>query len=518
MTESTKEDTLFNLFYAVFRRRRAIIWLFAATVFFVMFFTYLITPRWEATTLILVEANPKRQLTSVPELSTPGPPTSPEVQAHNLAALLTGRNMAYQIVSEFELDKRLQQRKTEPNKPRDILKKGLIDVFRSPFLILQAMRVLRAPERDWVDEAADDLIDKAEDIEVEVQTQVINLTIRGQTPQLATDIANRMADLLQEKTLELSRSESQIAYECTRQELESTEEKLLQARVALRQFLEENVVGDLQEEKKQKIQKIEDLRLQYLQAKSGKEIQSALLEETQNQLEKRDPSVASSPLASDNPAIQQMQSELSRAEISLASALTEKTRKHPDVIRLEAEIERLKRLLSEENQRIARGGARSSESAYNRLLNRSIELETDVTTADDRLAALAGTIRESESALQELPAVEMELASLSNQVAVYEVMDRGLRARLEELNVLSNMSTDDNKLRVIERAHVSPLRNPDWPKSMIHFVVSLFFGAVIGIGYALFVEYWNDSFRRRQEIEQVLGVPVIGEIPPADGV
>jgi uncharacterized protein involved in exopolysaccharide biosynthesis len=223
-------------------------------------------------------------------------------------------------------------------------------------------------------------------------------------------------------------------------------------------------------------------------------------------------------LASDNPAILQMQTELSRAEIDLATALTEKTSKHPDVIRLEAEIERLTGLLHKEGERITQGSARSSDAAYNRLLNRAIELETDVSTADARLAALARSIKESELSLQELPAVEMELASLSNQVAVYEAMDRGLRARLEELGVLSNMSIDDNKLRVIERAHVSPLRNPDWPKSMIHFVVSLFFGVVIGIGYALFIEYWNDCFRRRQEIEQVLGVPVIGEIPPADGV
>jgi uncharacterized protein involved in exopolysaccharide biosynthesis len=492
--------------------------LFAATVFFVMFFTYLITPRWEATTLILVEANPKRQLTSVPELSTPGPPTSPEVQAHNLVALLTGRNMAYQIVKEFELDKRLQKRKTDPDKPRDILKKGLIDVFRSPVLVLRTLRALKPRERDWVDEAAGDLVEKSEDIDVEVQTQVINLTIRGETPQLATDIANRMADLLQEKTLEMSRSESRIAYDCTRKELETTEDKLHLARVELKQFLEANVVGDIHEEKKQKIQRIEDLRLQYLQAKSGKEMQSALLKETRNQLKKRDPSIASSPLASDNPAILQMQTELSRAEIDLATALTEKTSKHPDVIRLEAEIERLTGLLHKEGERITQGSARSSDAAYNRLLNRAIELETDVSTADARLAALARSIKESELSLQELPAVEMELASLSNQVAVYEAMDRGLRARLEELGVLSNMSIDDNKLRVIERAHVSPLRNPDWPKSMIHFVVSLFFGVVIGIGYALFIEYWNDCFRRRQEIEQVLGVPVIGEIPPADGV
>jgi uncharacterized protein involved in exopolysaccharide biosynthesis len=421
-------------------------------------------------------------------------------------------------VREFKLDRLLEKRKTSPDKPRDILKKALIDGFRSPFLALQALGVLKAPERDWVDEAADDLIDKAEDIEVEVQTQVINLTIRGTSPKLATDVANRMAELLQEKTLELSRSESRIAYECTRDELETTEQKLLLAREELRQFLEANVVGDIQEEKKQKIQRLEDLRLQYLQAKSGKDLQSVLLRETRSQLKKRDPSVASSPLASDNPAIRQMQTELGRAEIELASALTEKTRKHPDVIRLEAEIERLRRLLTEEADRIAQGSAQSSESAYNQLLNRAIELETQVSTADARLASLAKAVRESELALQELPAVEMELAALSNQVAVYEAMDRGLRARLEELSVLANMSIDDNKLRVIERAHVSPLRNPDWPKSMIHFVVSVFFGAVIGIGYALFIEYWNDCFRRRQEIEQVLGVPVIGEIPPADGV
>lgn len=516
MDSVSKEDTIFNLLYPIFKRKRTVLGIFLATVFFIMFFTYLVTPTWEGTALILVEANPKRQLTAVPDLSTPGRATSPEIQVHNLVPLLSGRNMAYEIVEEFELDDRLYRRKVKPETARDVIKKAMVDLFRSPVLFLRTVRILRAPQRDWVDEAADDLIDKAQDIEVEERTQVINLTIRGETPELAAGIANRMAELFQEKLVALSLDETRIVYEFTEAEIENTREKLEQARANLREFLEENEVFDIQEERRHKVLELEALKIEHLRTRNGKEVLVALLDETNRQLRERNPLYSGSPLASENPVILHLRSELSRAEVQLASALTEKTEKHPDVIRIETEIKRIKELLSLEITKMVTGKS-SSDEAYTKLLDRAIELEFDLATADDKMSGLENSIDELESDLQLLPAREMELASLSNEVAAYEATERGLRARLEELRVLSNMEVDETNLRIVERAHVSPLRKPDWPKTTVHFIVSLFLGALIGIGYVLFIEYWDNSFRRPKEVEETLGVPVIGNVSPQDG-
>ncbi len=308
MESFTQETALYNFFYAIFRRKRLIGSIFLLTLFLVIFGTFLITPTWQATTLILVEANPKRQLSAFPRATSPAPPTPPVVQAQNLVLLLTGKNMAYEMVKTFNLDQFIRKKVTEPEALRDKIKMAIVNILRSPITVLQKMGLLGVAEIEWVDRAAEDFTSWI-DVSVASGTQVIDLTVNGETPELAMNIANAMEKRLREKTFMFSTREANQVYALYQKEVLKTDEKLKAAEEELRKYKEDNKLIALAEETSIKISMLENLKKTYLDAQSER-------------------------------------------EVKLASLLNEKTQSHPDVIALKTEIGQLKNKLKKETTRL----------------------------------------------------------------------------------------------------------------------------------------------------------------------
>jgi len=78
--QDEREKLLYHFFYVLFKRKWMIPSLFILTMVLILFFTYLMTPMWEATTLVLVEPNPKKQMILFPDITSPAAPTSQDRQ------------------------------------------------------------------------------------------------------------------------------------------------------------------------------------------------------------------------------------------------------------------------------------------------------------------------------------------------------------------------------------------------------------------------------------------------------
>ncbi len=216
--------------------------------------------------------------------------------------------MAYKMVRTFNLDQLRRKKVTEPEVLRDKVKMAIVNILKSPITGLQKMGVLGVAEIDWVDRAAGRFKSWI-DVKVVSGTQVISLSVHGETRDLAMNIANAMAKRLQEKTLMLSTKEVDQAYASYQKEVSMTDEKLKAAEEELRKYKEDNKLIALAEESSIKISRLESLKKSYLDAQRER-------------------------------------------EVKLASLLNEKTKSHPDVINLETEIGQLKSKLKKEITRL----------------------------------------------------------------------------------------------------------------------------------------------------------------------
>ena len=75
-----------------------------------------------------------------------------------------------------------------------------------------------------------------------------------------------------------------------------------------------------------------------------------------------------------------------------------------------------------------------------------------------------------------------------------------------------NKSTiNEIAIRVIDRAYVSPMAEPSWPKLTIAIVVGFGAAFVFALVMPFVFEFWTDSLRA-WEVEQILEKTVTGEI------
>lgn len=70
-----------------------------------------------------------------------------------------------------------------------------------------------------------------------------------------------------------------------------------------------------------------------------------------------------------------------------------------------------------------------------------------------------------------------------------------------------------------DKVAVSVLDTPEFADSgrtnlILNFLLRIILGVAVGIGLAFLLEYLDDSVREAREVEQLLGLPVVGTIPP----
>jgi capsular polysaccharide biosynthesis protein len=77
---------------------------------------------------------------------------------------------------------------------------------------------------------------------------------------------------------------------------------------------------------------------------------------------------------------------------------------------------------------------------------------------------------------------------------------------------LAQLGSDQAVVRVVDPPQVYPAGRG--PRALLDLGIRIGLGLLVGLGLALFLEYLDTSVRDTGEIERMLGVPVLGEIPP----
>jgi capsular exopolysaccharide synthesis family protein len=88
-----------------------------------------------------------------------------------------------------------------------------------------------------------------------------------------------------------------------------------------------------------------------------------------------------------------------------------------------------------------------------------------------------------------------------------------IQANLDDLQVLKGVSS--GQAQVIQRADVPS--SPSSPKPVRNGVIGIFAGLLLGIALAIALEQLDRRVRSAEEFEELLGVPLLAQIPKSDG-
>ncbi|HFC46683.1 MAG TPA: hypothetical protein ENJ63_02245, partial [Dissulfuribacter thermophilus] len=204
--------------------------------------------------------------------------------------------------------------------------------------------------------------------------------------------------------------------------------------------------------------------------------------------------------------------ELKRSE--LKQLLSKVTKKHPDVVRLEEEIKSLEEKLAKlpKDERMELAEDEPTNPAY-------INLKTQIKSAELELEGLRKKRQEFEKKWQEyvkrlekMPEVERQYNDLMRDYEIATGKYREIMAKLTEAKQgeLLEKTQAGERFTVIDSPQIP--ERPVKPNRPVIALIGFILGLGVGVGMAAIVESMDTTIRVPKDIKKVTGVPVLATI------
>ena len=510
---SEKNRILYNILYVVFKRKAPLALLCAISFILIIFFTFLTTPTWEATAKIFIRSHPQQQLILFRDLATPGEEVTRVNPASNLVQILTSQEMAQEIVGMFKLGERLQRKTEEPEELRDVIKGFLFSVITYPITLAKKIGLLEEKPTNFFADAVEYLIEDAQDVQLEEDTNVINLSIWEETPKLASDIANEMAQLLIEKATQLEQANAKEAYDFTGEQLQAAENELRDSEAELLRFRKDNKIISIEEEKKAKLDELHGVETAYINVKAELSEAQAKLEEMRKEISSQKNLLLDGPIFASNPVMKELISSQNNAEIQLASDLEKYGESSKTVKSLRAQISESREKIEKELKAIMQSDSATLQSIHPDLPNEYVQLITNASALEAKKDVLKKEMDTLKAKAFALSVKEAEIERLNRHVETNEKLYENLLDKFSELEVQKASQMSGYDLKIIDKAFVPDDQNPDWPKWILVIPLGFMGSMLLSFGAVFFIEYWDESFKSPNEIEDRLALPVLCTVP-----
>jgi len=339
-----------------------------------------------------------------------------------------------------------------------------------------------------------DLLDKMTTLEHKRSSSVIDITVRSREPDEASDLANLVAETYKKSRLDGEMERIKNALNKLEVVLDSRSEilqKLIQVREDIR--VEENISIVYEDTT------LDNLAVRNMQDDLSKyNIEMVGLEASLSNLEKLNgvalySAFSTLPDFNVDPSLVNTHSMLLEARVQKSEMLKTLLQNHPDVQTINSAIE-------EYETQFTAG-----------LTGMMSGVRTRLETVKSQHAALK----------EEFLAIERkELLKRSGGMVRYERANEKVENEREIVEGLrSRVATESSSIQmprtrlvqIFERAE--PETKPVSPNLLLNILLSLAVGTILGIGLAYFLEYLDTSVKTVDDIENFLGLPVIGVIP-----
>ena len=191
------------------------------------------------------------------------------------------------------------------------------------------------------------------------------------------------------------------------------------------------------------------------------------------------------------------------------------TEKHPDVMRIKRMIAEFEDQTDQELSESEEGKEEvfSGNNPRKLQIAQRNEITKEIKTLEADISKIQEQITIYQKRVENTPKREQELLSLKRDYAnVKGTYDSLLKRKLEAaISVNMEKKQKGEQFRVIDPARLpEKIIKPDMNRL---FVLTLAAGLVVGCGLVFLLEYFDTSFRRPEDIDSLLRVPVIAILP-----
>jgi len=321
-------------------------------------------------------------------------------------------------------------------------------------------------------------------------TRLIEIQVDDPDPKLAAEIANALATTYVSQNLELKLGAARDALTWLTAHVSDLKTKVNESELTLQRYREQAGLVSAEEKQSLAAKKLSEFNSAYIEAKAKRlEMETRLVElrRTAQQPEV----LESSSLVLNNALVQRLKGQAVELEVQRSRLLKTYKDKHPEVLKVQSQIDEINQRVKDEIGRIAM----SMESEYNVLKARE--------------AAMLGAVAQYRDEMQGLAKKEIQYGILKREADSNQQLYDMLLKRLKETGLSQGL--DSSNVRILEPA-VMPVR-PVKPRKALNLVLAVALGSVFAFAVAFFAEYMDDTVRTPEQVEKSLGSPVFALIP-----
>jgi polysaccharide chain length determinant protein (PEP-CTERM system associated) len=353
------------------------------------------------------------------------------------------------------------------------------------------------------------------DISVEVVTNQLNtdrtksvaafkIAYSGSNPGLVQKVTRNLASLFIEENLKDREQESEGTTDFLDDELEKLRQSLQEQEQRIQTFKSAHA-GELPE------QQVPSLQL-LGQMQSALQANSDAITRAQQQRSYLASVLESMKMISTPQSMKtalQLQYDNKTAE--LLGAEQKYKAKHPDILRLKAELAALKAQIDSEKAK--NGGDGSSQGTPDQIQVEIDGLDKEVQKRTVRQSQIEREIQQLQVHMSALPRVEQQLAELSRDYDTSRTSYQALLAKRTNSSVAAEMErrAQGEQFRILDPASYPD--KPSKPNLLQIDVVGLLVGVFLGCGLAMLVEMTDTTLHNERDITYSTSSPMLASLP-----
>lgn len=431
----------------------------------------------------------------------------------------------------------------QPTMPRDYVTPNVNDDLQNRMQSLTEQILSRSRLLHIIDQlhlypdpngrvTSDDKVDQMrKDIEIEMlkdnsgRVNAFNVSFQSRDPHMAQQVTNELTNLFINENLEARQQQSEDTTKFLENQLEDARKTLADQEEKIREFKGQHV-GEMPGQLQSNLQILSGLQAQLQSeqdALNAAKQQHVYLQSLADQYRTlQGPVKTADGTAVGLPAID---AELEKLRAQLADLSSHYTDRHPDVRKVKEQIaktekERTQLVASQKNKSDSSDGAEDAASADPTRASMLAQVQSqlrsnqvEIANREQSITALTAKIGDYQARLNTEPVREQQLADLTRGYDQSKANYDDLLKRKNE----SAMATDMEKLQQGERFSVidppSLPAKPDFPNRMKFCGIGLAVGLALGVGVAGAFEFLDDRIYDEKELQKMLPVAVISEIP-----
>ncbi len=322
------------------------------------------------------------------------------------------------------------------------------------------------------------------------KSQIINISYESPDAKLSAMIANAVAQAYIEKGLEAKLALNKNASEWLTKRLTGLRKKLETSETALRKYQQSESMIDTKSFASIASGKLDGITEALIKAQASR-AEAEIRYQQVKDIKGSDKKLGSLPIVMQNSFIQ----TLKEGQAKLARQVSELSErygyKHPKMIAANADLRNANQRLNDEVNKVIDGIQRDHEVANANVIKLQIlSQQTQQETRGDQ-------------------GKKFELAKLERDVATNRQLFEVFMTRFKETSMTGDNGVTNVTIVDFARAALFPSK----PKKKLIVAAALFAGLFLGVLLAFLLEYLENTFRIPEDVENKLGLPLLGIIP-----